>query len=578
MLSVILSDEKINQLRTHPYYRKRYQKVKQYADAVCGTVSRVLPYSKYKLFAESGERWTYEEAYYEHRKQLNALTLCYLILREEKYRSALEDIIWAICDEFTWVLPAHMWSAGGVEEKEVWLDLFACETGMALAEILSMTDVSLDELVAKRARKEIRRRIIEPYFAGTFYWEKERHNWAAVCAGSVGMTFLYEAEEAEVERALPRLLDTMECFLEGYPEDGCCLEGLDYWDYGFGFYVYFAERLEQYSDGRYRLLQNEKVKKIAHYLQNIRLGSRYAAAFSDSENLIKAFPGLMHFLHETYGDIEILPDEVLIQYGDDPTQRWAAFIRDYAWTHPEYHPDHGRDDLSDQRSAPESGYTYYESAEWYLYHSARYSFAAKAGHNNVPHNHNDVGSFLYCAGDELILTDPGKGEYTEQYFSASRYDFFTTSSRGHSVPIVNGMYQKQGSEFRGKVISQDERHFCLEMADAYGMEALSSLKRRFVMEENGILIEDEFLFDREPGEVTERFILLEEPVVEPDGIRIGSQKLTGDFDRYELSVKREDYRGSLGKNKSVHVLDFALKSREKHVKCAFRICGMDLKM
>ncbi|MBO5069560.1 MAG: heparinase II/III family protein [Roseburia sp.] len=561
MLSVILSDEKIEQLRTHPYYREMYRNVKQYADEVCGTIPHVLPYSKFKLFDESGSRWTYEEAYYEHRKRLNALTLCYLIFGEEKYRTALEDIIWAICDEFTWVLPAHMWSAGSVEEKEVYLDLFACETGMALAEILSMTAASLDGLVVERAKKEIRRRIIEPYFADTFYWEKERHNWAAVCAGCIGMTFFYEAKAEEVDAVLPRILATMDCFLESYPEDGCCLEGLDYWDYGFGFYVYFAERLEKYSGGKYQLLKAEKVEKIAHYLQNIRLGNRYAAAFSDSENQIVAFPGLVHFLHRIYENIDVLPNEVLTKYGDDPTQRWAAFIRDYAWTSP-YNKVNMR-----------SGATYYESAEWFIYNGAYYSFAAKAGHNNVPHNHNDVGSFLYCVGDNIILTDPGKGEYTKQYFSQKRYEFFVTSSRGHSVPIINGMYQKQGSEFRGEVLFHDEKHFCLEMAGAYGIDTLSSLKRSFVLEESGILIEDEFLFNQEAGEIIERFILSEEPVINGTYIQIGSQKMTGEFDKYNISVRKEDYAGSLGKPKSVYVLDFALKMKEKHVKCTFCIAG-----
>ena len=39
--------------------------------------------------------------------------------------------------------------------------------------------------------------------------------------------------------------------------------------------------------------------------------------------------------------------------------------------------------------------------------------AAKGGNNGESHNHNDVGSFLYLAGDEMLLTDLGAGEYRE---------------------------------------------------------------------------------------------------------------------------------------------------------------------
>ena len=141
------------------------------------------------------------------------------------------------------------------------------------------------------------------------------------------------------------------------------------------------------------------------------------------------------------------------------------------------------------------------------------------------------------------------------------------------MPIINGMYQKQGSEFKGEVLFHDEKHFCLEMAGAYDIDTLSSLKRSFGLEEGGILIEDEFFFSEEAGEIIERFILSEEPVINGTYIQIGSQKMTGEFDKYNISVRKEDYAGSLGKPKSVYVLDFALKSREKHIKCVFCIAG-----
>ena len=63
------------------------------------------------------------------------------------------------------------------------------------------------------------------------------------------------------------------------------------------------------------------------------------------------------------------------------------------------------------------------------------AFAIKGGNNGEPHNHNDVGSFLYFIGEEEIISDLGAGEYTKAYFGPERYSVLCCSSRGHSVPI-----------------------------------------------------------------------------------------------------------------------------------------------
>ena len=47
---------------------------------------------------------------------------------------------------------------------------------------------------------------------------------------------------------------------------------------------------------------------------------------------------------------------------------------------------------------------------------------AKAGHNDENHNQNDVGSFILHVNGESLLTDPGPGLYTRDYFRAARYE------------------------------------------------------------------------------------------------------------------------------------------------------------
>ena len=71
----------------------------------------------------------------------------------------LEDTMWAICDEYTWALPAHMNGNQGIyvnyQSDRYTIDLFAAETGQALAEIIRLLGDKLNPLVVKRAKEEI---------------------------------------------------------------------------------------------------------------------------------------------------------------------------------------------------------------------------------------------------------------------------------------------------------------------------------------------------------------------------------------------------------------------------------------
>ena len=95
----------------------------------------------------------------------------------------MQDYIWSVCDEATWVLPAHMNNP---------IDLFSAETAFNLAELLVLLGDTLDGEVIARVRREIERRIFEPYlhWHATHWWWKGTNNWNGVCNSSVACTFL----------------------------------------------------------------------------------------------------------------------------------------------------------------------------------------------------------------------------------------------------------------------------------------------------------------------------------------------------------------------------------------------------
>ena len=111
----------------------------------------------------------------------------------------------------------------------------------------------------------------------------------------------------------------------------------------------------------------------------------------------------------------------------------------------------------------------------YEYSNDKYAFAIKGGHNKEEHNHNDIGSFIFADDSGQILADLGCMEYTKANFDPkTRYTLLQNSSLGHSVPIIDGKGQSEGSEFFGTVIKKDEEGFVVELKDAYDVEIENS--------------------------------------------------------------------------------------------------------
>ena len=74
--------------------------------------------------------------------------------------------------------------------------------------------------------------------------------------------------------------------------------------------------------------------------------------------------------------------------------------------------------------------------------------AAKGGHNDESHNHNDIGHFIvYCDGSPMII-DPGVGTYTSKSFFSERYSIWSNQSAYHNLPLIDGVQQLAGRQHR----------------------------------------------------------------------------------------------------------------------------------
>ena len=268
------------------FLQKQLEAIKADADVLMKEEISSLSYNAFKTFYITGSRKEYEYEYFHHRRRLNHFAVLSAVYEDNsEYIRFLQDALWAVLDEFTWALPAHIPQETEIAECETWIDLFAAETAFTLSEIASMFGNRLDNMITKRIVHEVRRRVIIPYLSGRKNsWDYLENNWSAVCAGSVGAAFLYLADDSEIKKVMPRLKNTLECYLKGFGNDGACVEGINYWIYGFGYFIYFARLLYEYTCGEENLLNNDKVKNIALFPQKIYFKNNNTVSFSDCDN------------------------------------------------------------------------------------------------------------------------------------------------------------------------------------------------------------------------------------------------------------------------------------------------------
>ncbi|KAB8131057.1 hypothetical protein F9U64_13865 [Gracilibacillus oryzae] len=490
------------------------EKVKEYSKKNLENIT----YQTFRSFENKGDRKEFETIYFERRKRLTAFGLmAFLSPENHQYLMWLENEVWQVCQEFSWCLPAHIdpqlegqsyqdYQLDG--KKQYTIDLFAAETAFTLAELLHLFYNRLDPFLIEKVKIEVDRRVLQNFIDnGPFHWETATHNWASVCAGSIGSAAIYlHDNDTQLHLVIDRVVDAMNCYLEGYKADGACTEGYSYWQYGFGYFVYFFDLLEKYRGESSDIWQHDKVREIALFQQKIFLGHYYTVNFSDANKLAKPMAGFTRFLHIKFPEVHIPDREISQKEIIDHCGRWAPAFRELVWTNV--------DSLG--AKWPDQDYQLIDSAitvSRLTKDNRTYAFAAKGGHNDEPHNHNDIGHFILFADNQYFFKDLGAGQYNKAYFGTERYNFICNSAKGHSVPIINGYYQSFGPDFHAVIetasSTKEKNVFSLAMENAYSDPALSQFKRTFSWEKKKpeLILVDSFLFNESPVTIEEILIL-----------------------------------------------------------------------
>ncbi len=176
--------------------------------------------------------------------------------------------------------------------------------------------------------------------------------------------------------------------------------------------------------------------------------------------------------------------------------------------------------------------------------------AVKGGHNGESHNHNDVGNFVIAVDGEPVIIDVGVETYTRFTFGPERYHIWTMRSSYHNLPVVDGVEQAPGAEFRARdaraVVEADRLELELDIAGAYPEAAgIAAWRRRVALErkEGGsVELHETFVLRHRPASLA-LHMMARQAVTEvaPGVLRCASpsRPLEVTFDAEELSTRCE---------------------------------------
>ena len=445
---------------------------------------------------KEGNRGIYKPRYYRTMDRLERFTLAECLENKGRFLSQIEIYSQAIMDMKSWLHPNHDDENNNVlEGKRVAIDLGARKFGLVLA----LVDVLLQEKLSLELRNDIAEqlkwRIIDSYLKSCANndtvdnrWIKTKSNWNSVCnSGTIFTTLVSASSYEERVAAIGCALNSSVYYLSGFADDGYCSEGVGYWNYGFGHYLYLAEILSDYTDGKIDLFNfnnQDKLNNIANYPEKYQLNKDLYAPFSDG--IVRVREGSHNFAYvmaakhyntkkPSYYRVDEAVQELIIW--SDPKSFIEPNSKHNILPQFSYFDDHGVVISRGKQKIP-------------------FSVAIKAGHNAENHNHDDVGSYVIALGDDLIAGDLGGPVYVAGAFDKNNP---ARCSWGHSVPRIENKLQMHGPKFFGKVIKtefvEDIDKAVLNILPAYEIEGLKKLHRSMTNNKNGIgtiTIKDEF--------------------------------------------------------------------------------------
>jgi hypothetical protein len=334
-------------------------------------------------------------------------------------------------------------------------------------------------------QREIDVRILTPCLERDDFWwmgftSRRVNNWNPwINSNWLTSALLMEIDPARRVQAVAKSLRSIDQFLDPYPRDGGCDEGPGYWGRAGASLLDCLELLYSASEGQIDVYQVPLIQEIGRFIYRVQIEGNWFVNFSDASAVVRPTPSVVYQYGLRIGDAE------MVAMG-----AWLAADQDLAHPQVDRMGSLGRllpalfmlDELvAFEARQPLPRDVWLPEIEVMVARdqagsSAGLFLAAKGGHNDESHNHNDVGNFIVYVDGRPLLVDAGVETYTRKTFSSERYTIWTMQSGYHSLlPTVDGVMQAPGRSFAARDAAyeagEDAAAFSLDIAGAYPPEA-----------------------------------------------------------------------------------------------------------
>ena len=443
------------------------------------------PDSLYLEFSKNGNRSRWQKVAGIRRERIQVFTLAECLENKGRFLAPLERTIGALCAERTWVLPAHDGRLENFSGDAVDIDLGASGLGVELATASYLLGDRLSPATRTLVRENLERRIFGPYRAAVngsgkgFWWMHGHNNWNAVCLDAVTGAALATIGPAQ-ERAwfIAVAEQDIGAYLAGgFTPDGYCVEGLGYWNYGFGNFALLSENLWANTGGKIDLLAGPVAAQPALFGLRSEILNGVYLTIADVHPGEKPSPTLMNYLARCFG-LDPAPWQGAALAGGLYEKMAFGFLPAEL---PQISSENSLADFAWRTWFPEGGVLVCRPGN-----APQIAFAAaiRGGNNGVNHGHNDVGSFSVVFGTNMVVCDPGGEVYTKRTFSAHRYDSKVLNSFGHAVPMIGGQLQKTGPAACAVVVETNftaaADSLTFDLRSAYPVRDLEKMQRTFI--------------------------------------------------------------------------------------------------
>lgn len=438
-------------------------------------------------FVRRGDRRSFQDPHFRRRTRLHDLVLAECAEGAGRFLDAIADQVWLTCEESYWGWPAHLSlqqaGPGLVDPDEPTVDLGVGESAALLAWTDHLLGAQLDGIspqLRRRLRREVDHRLLKPCLERDDFWWMGWHigghtvnNWNPwVNSNWLACALILEADADRRAAAVHKILRSLDVFMDHQHADGGCDEGPNYWGRAAASLYDCLELLHHASGGVISIFDEPLIGELARFMPRTHVAGDWFVNFADGAArpntegaLLARFarhlgdPGLEDFGHwlkarrqPSSETVQILTiSRTLAAAFAPPAHRRAPappLLRD-VWL-PDLQVAVARDAAGSERG---------------------FIFAAKGGHNDESHNHNDLGSFIVYLDGEPLLIDVGVEVYTAKTFSPQRYEIWTMQSAWHNLPTINGVEQAPGRDFAAHAVrhTADDRAatFSLDLAAAY---------------------------------------------------------------------------------------------------------------